>query len=248
MSLIKSISMEIKNKPIQIGLPDKKTIILKGQNATQLLYVVESLLSQDVTGYYKDLDKIYGFDYSDLDGQSMITFNNGAIIGKNKISQVKGVVPDIHVVRYLGASNKLRSFYLSNTITKQQPIYNNMTHYSHIIEDSSWIRLIAIANSIVGFDMVQLKNNDLHFSFQETYPISVEGQKIVYLLLAECMLTPEGYSRVLLLPDINYLDVNVQIKLLEYLDNIKGHTLTLSLANISNDDLSVNSAITFVTV
>lgn len=248
MSLLKKVSTGINGQTIDVNLPDKKTIILRGRNALQVLFITESLLRQDFTDYFSSLDKQFGFDYAEPTGTSYVMFNNGAIMGKDKAIKLQGIIPNIHVVRYLGACNKIRSSYMAQTMNVRANTEVDMTKYSHIIYDAQWIRLIASVNNILGFEFVRLEDEQLQFNFDNTKEIGVEGQEIIYLLIAECTLTPEGYSRVLLLPDIPYLSAKAQVKLLETLDNFRGHTLTLSLANIQPSDLGASSIISFLNV
>lgn len=247
MSLIKSMSTEISSRNIQVCFPEKKTIILRGTNALHIMHIIECLLGQDFTGYYWELDKQYGFNYNEVSGVSSVVFNSGAILGKDKVIQVQGVVPNIHVIRYLNGYT-FRSFYLTTTVGTYAPLYNDLTKYSHILQDTQWIRLISLVNNLVGFELVKLEDSTLKFFFSSEFNISIDGQKLIYSLLAECFITPDNYSRVLLLPDMSILPKDIQIKYLETLDNIKGHTLTLSTANISPSDLDEKSVISFLNV
>lgn len=247
MSLLKVLNTELNNRPLQVNFPDKKSIVLRGFNAIQVIHIVECLLSQDFTGYYAELDKSYGFNYSQVTGLSSLIFNSGAILGKDKETQVQGIVPNIHVIRYLN-NYTFRSLYLTTVAGTYAPLYNDMTKYSHVIQDVQWVRLLALVNNIVGFELVKLENNEIKFSFNTNSEISIEGQKLIYSLLAECFITPEGYSRVLLLPNISILPKNIQVKFLELLDDINGHTLTLSTADINPNDLKASSIISFLNV
>lgn len=246
MSLLKSVSTEIKGNKVQVNFPEKKTIVLRGQNALHILYTVESLLAQDFTEYYSELDKQYGYYYGNLEGTSILVFNDSAIFGRDKQVKVQGLVPNVHVIRYLDAN--FRSFYLSSNLTNFSPVYTDMRHYSHIIQDAQWVRLVSVVNNVLGFELVEFKNNDLFFKFQSNNEISIQGQQIVYLLMAECFLTPPNYHRVLLIPEIEYLPKEVYIRFLEALDNIKGHTLTLSVSDIQPMDLKASSVISFLNV
>lgn len=248
MSLLKKVSTVINGQTVDVNLPNKKTIILRGRNALQVMFIIESLLRQDFTDYFRQLDSQYGFNYLEPEGTSYIMFNDGIVMGKDGAIQFQGVVPNIHVIRYLGASNKIRSSYMTEVMNTQANTEVDMTKYSHIIYDAQWIRLVASVNTILGFEFVKLENEQLHFNFDNTKSIGIEGQEIIYLLIAECTLTPQGYSRVLLLPNIPYLDAKTQVKLLEVLDNFRGHSLTLSLANIQPSDLSASSIISFLNV
>lgn len=247
MSLIKSINTEISGRGVQVYLPEKKTIILKGVNSLHIIHILECLLGQDFTGYYWELDKQYGFRYNEVSGVSSVVFNAGAILGKDKVIQLQGVVPNIHVIRYLNGYT-FRSFYLSTTVGADTTLYSDMTKYSHVLQENQWIRLVVLVNSLIGFEFVRLDEESLKFDFRNDADISVDGQKLIYSLLAECFLTPDGYSRVLLLPDMSVLPNDKQVRFLEVLDDIKGHTLTLSTAKISASDVKENSIISFLNV
>lgn len=247
MSLIKCVTTEISGRVIQVNLPEKKTLILRGSTALHLLHIVECLLGQDFTGYYWNLDKSYGFNYEEVSGESSIIFNDGAVFGKDKVTQVQGVIPNIHVIRYLSGYT-IRSFYLSTTVSSFSPIYDNLTKYYGILQDTQWVRLIMLVNNVLGFEFVRLEEDKLEFNQLRGSYISVEGQKLVYSIISECFLTPDKYSRVLLLPDIDVLPKDIQVRFLEVLDNIKGHTLTLSTANLGFEDIKGRSIISFLNV
>lgn len=249
MSLIKGITTEIQGRTIQVALPDKKTLVLRGSSSLplHLLHIVECLLGQDFTGYYWKLDKSYGFNYLTVEGESSVSFNTGVIFGKDKVTQAVGSVPNIHVIRYLSGYT-FRSFYLTTTVGSYAPIYSNLTQYSGILQDTQWVRLISLVNNVLGFEFVELDGEHLEFNVLDASYVSVEGQKLVYSLMAECFLTPEGYSRVLLLPNIEVLPIDVQVRFIEVLDNIKGHTLTLSTAKIGVENLRESSVISFLNV
>ena len=92
------------------------------------------------------------------------------------------------------------------------------------------------------------KKKKLVFNLVENYPIPIKGQKLIYLLMSECFLTPKYYHRILLLSDIRCLDSKTQVRFLEILDNIGNHSLTLSCANIQPSDVRSNSVVTIMNV
>lgn len=247
MSLIKGITMEISGRSVQVALPDKKTIILRGMHTLHILHILECLLAQDFTGYYDDTDKQYGFNYEKIEGVSSVVFNNGAILSKDSIVQTQGVVPNIHVIRYLKGYT-FRSFYLSSDLNTNSSLYTDLTKYSNSLQDIQWVRLITLVNNLVDFEFVKLENKNLYFDFDTDTAISDDGLKLIYSIIAECFLTPQGYSRVLLLPSMNVLSKDMQVKLMEILDNIKGHTLTLSLVDISPSEFRGTNAVAFLNV
>lgn len=248
MSLVKGIELGVSHKKIKLELPKKKTIILRGSVSETILYVVESLLSNDFTGYNFELDRQYGFNYDRITGECCVNFNEGVIRGRHKTVSIKGEIPKIHCIRYLGACNQLRSFVLAYNSPNFDLVTTDTRKYSPIIDDVYWNRLVGLTNSVIGAEVVTFKDKKLDFKFLEDYPITVEGQQIIYMLIAECFLTPKGYHRVLLLPNIPYLSKEVQLNLLEVLDNIKGHSLTLSTAEVDVLDISGRRAITALNI
>lgn len=243
---LKGLKTEVNEHPIIVNFPDKKSIILKGQNNLHLLYVIEMLLSSDYTGYYKDLDKNYGYMYKNVTGMSQLAFTNGSIIGKDNKIYINGQVPNLHCIRYL-KNGEFRSFLFSEDVGYCE-LYNDMTKYSTIVPDNSWIRLCTLVNNLIGYEVVVLDNRQLKFNWGTNIEFSIEAQKFIYMIISECFLTPNGYLRVLLLPDIDILSSKQQVKLIECLDNIKGHEMCISSGNISFSDIDENSVVTFVNV
>lgn len=222
---------------MSVNVPDRRTVILRGRLNLQVMFVVESLLSNDLTGYYVDKDKEYGYRYEDIKGVSRLIFQDGTISGINSSVSSEGLIPKIHCIRYLGnGHNKLRSFLLSDDASFS-PVYTNLIKYSNKLSDKQWFRLFGMANSVVDYEMCKLEQGELQFDFDYDCDIDVDGRKIIYMLLSECFLTPKGYKRVLILPDISCLYPDVQLKLLSVLDNIGGHMITLSSARLQPADL-----------
>ena len=242
---IQGLKTEINGKLLSLKFPDKKSIILRGTNNVQIIYIMECLLSNDFTGYYKDLDRKYGYDYKDI-GTSDLIFDEGRLQGKDKVISTWGKTPNIHCIRYLRNGN-FRSFLCSGDIAFSE-LYTNMTEYSNVIPYTSWLRLCSMVNSFIESNIVDIVNNKLIFNWDENCEYSIEAQKFIYCIIAECFLTPKGYYRVLLLPDIELLNKSSQIKLIEYLDNIVGHKMTLSTVDVQFNDLSESSTVSLLNV
>ncbi len=244
--LIKRVRTYVNNKELVFNIPDKKSIILRGSNGLQVIFVLESLLSGD-TGFYRfDLDKSYGFNYSPVTGLSEVLFNSGVITGMDRIVHKDGVIPRLHVIRYLNGSI-IRSFLMSGK-ADTSCVSTDMCVYTKAVAEDIWQRVFLITNDILGFPYVTVVNGVLQFNSQEGTYWGIDSQMLVYLLVAECCLTPEGYHRVLLLPDISFLDGRHQALLIEHLDNIRGHSLCLSCGSISYDDISSDSVLSFINV
>lgn len=243
MSLIKFVSMSVDGGKKGVEVPDVKTVIIRGRLKNRFLNVVESLLAMDVSGYNAQLD-----GQESIDDEAYILFKDGGIRAKDGVAELQGVVPPTHVIRYAGSGDKFRSFYLSPTLSTYSPVYTDMRKYSHVIVDSRWYRLISIVNDLLNFEFVRLEDGNLSFSPRSDMPVSVEGQKFVYMLMAECYLTPENFKRVLLLSDIPSLDTATQLKLFQRLGVIPGFGVIFSAAGVEFTDVKEGTSISFLSV
>ena len=231
-----------------IDFPNSKTLILNGMNADDVIYRIESLLSSDYTSYFQNADKLYGFYYKEFDGDSVLYFKNGSYIiasSKTKIVKSKNTIPNIHCIRYLG-NGEFRSF-ITMTDTKHTLLDTNMTKYNSNIPLQVWIRIVETTNKFVGYNYVELKDNKIEFNYKEC-DFSEEAQKMIYLLISECYLTPPKYERVLLLSNIDLLTTSQQVQFLELLDNFIGHDICISSAKVNWSDISSNSVIKVLNV
>ena len=245
--LFQCVKTYIGSKQVVANFPNKKSIVLRGNNGEQILYVLESLLSQDYTNYYLDLDrKNFGLSYTELEKPSQLDFTNGFILGKDRTVTFTGQVPAIHCIRYVG-DGTVRSF-LSSKEKLFSSLDINTKHYNSILPLAVWMRMLAVVNDILGFKFVDFVDGDIAFKFDENSEYSVDAQKLVYTLVSECFLTPQGYARVLLLSNLDYLTVEQKVHLIEKIDNLQGHSALITTCNISIDDVSDNSAITFLNV
>ena len=245
--VIRGFKTEVNNKLLSISFPtEKNTVLFRGTRSLQVLHTVESLLSRDFTDYYVDVDKQYGYHYDEKQGVSQLMFDTGSIYGKEHVTSVDGKLPNIHCIRYLN-NGIFRSFYITDNI-KVTYIDACMTDYNtNVIPLTDWYRLFAMVNNLIGSEIVVFDGQHIRFNFNENSDWSVEAQKFVYLIIAECFITKDDFKRVLLMPDIDILYPTQQIRLLELLDNIKGHELTLSSGRIEFKDVTSN-AVTSINV
>lgn len=244
---LKGIKTILNEKERAIKLPNKKSIVLKSvnqNNKDQIIYLIETLLSREYTDYYAKVDSNFGFQYMPLSKISVLDFTNGKIIGKNSTIRVNGEIPKIHCVRYV-RNGVIRSFLCDNSEHAGTCLLNyNMTRYTKDVSDAVWYRIIEIVNKFLGYKAVELVDKELRFHFTTT-KYSVEAQKIIYMLISECVLTPENYLRVVLLSDIECMTEEQQIDLIMVLDNLKGHEMLISSGNINNIN---NPVLAFVNI
>lgn len=244
--LIKRIKTYINGNELVFNVPNKKSIVLRGSNGLQVIYVLESLLSGDTGHYNFDLDKQYGFNYQQLGVMHEVQFNDGIITGMDRVVHTSGRIPRVHVIRYLSGV-VFRSFLMADG-SDAVSISQDMMHYSKAVPEALWQRIFIVTNRLLGFQYVARGNEGLEFRVSDDCGWSQEAQCLAYILIAECCLTPEGYHRVLLLPDIKCMTGKQQASLIETLDNIQGHSLCLSCGTITYDDLASDSCLSFVSV
>lgn len=233
---LKSLKTIIDEKEKEVTFPDKKSVIVKGENKNQILYLIETLLSRDYTDYYAKIDSNYDFFYEPLSEMSVLVFTNGKIIGKSSTIKVQGEVPKIHCIRYV-RNGVIRSF-LCNDNMDECSLGNNMTRYNEQIDMSIWYRLIQTVNDYLGFVFVELVDKDLrfHFTTDNIKKFTVDAQKLAYMLISECFITPENYLRILLLSEIECMTKEQILDLIKLLDNLKGHEMLLTVDEIETKD------------
>lgn len=245
--MFSTIKFTANDKKISFDFKNKSNIIVSGVNKLNLIYALEMLLSSTFNKDIATKDIVYGIKYADIT-ECALTFDNGAIIfGKNGRIAKQGNVPNIHCIRH--TYNGIIRSYLFSDYSCNAGISNSLTSYSPILSDNDWFRLCAITNRYLGVDVVSLENNKLTFNFSSDIKYSIDAQKFVYLLFAECMLTPEGFKRVVLLGDINILDKSSQVRLIKYLNLIRNQSCSISTINVSFDDEEIkNNNITVLSI
>lgn len=240
---IKSIQTSINSEFVNLQFPNSKNIVLRGDRSKceNIIYLLECILLNDYTDYYGGLDRQKGYNYHSLDSQTIVTFSDGAMLGKEKHIEKSGTIPKFHVIRYI-AGSEIRSFYISNSMKSKM---TSVMQYSKDLTYEEWIRLVANVNRVCGVEFCSIDNNTLVFNEQYKDDINF---KLIYLLISECFVTPEGYTRVILLPNIDSMSSKQQLALIETLDNFPGHEVIISSCKIDSDDIPVNSCVTFLSV
>lgn len=229
----KGIKTIINEQEKAVKLPDKKTVVLQGENKENIMYLIETLLSRDYTDYYAKIDRNYGFYYFPLSKISVLEFTNGKIIGKKSTIKINGEIPKIHCIRYV-KDGIIRSFLCSDYTEKNNcALTENLTRYTDRIDETIWNKLLKTVNDFIGYDVVTVKDKELHFNFTPNQ-YSVEAQKTIYMLISECFITPSDYLRIVLLSDIETLTVEQQLELIKVLDNIKGHEMLFTTCPIED--------------
>ena len=112
-----------------------------------------------------------------------------------------------------------------------------MTRFNSAISNSKWSRLATLANTLVGYDFVKIdvKKRKLSFDIKSYNDWTEEGIKFVYLLLSEAMLTPDKYSRVMLLSEITLLSHEQVVQLVKTLSAISRNDVIIFSNNLSSD-------------
>lgn len=237
MSLnIKNLSTIIDTNIINIDFDSYKLVKLCGDklNKDTLISILERFLAIDFEKYYDDIDLNLGVSYLPVQN-STLKYNNGSIVYSNCKVETKGNLPKIHCIRYVNGV-RIRSFLIDSEVTNDV-IGVNMTEFNSVVSNSKWGRLSLLVNEMVGFDFVLLdiKNRRLDFNLVSRSDWSEDALKFVYLLISESMLTPDDYTRVILLSNISVLN-NIQIsKLIHTLMSISKNEFIVYSDNIDID-------------
>ena len=231
-----------------IKFEDSNIILVKGDNALQFLYEIECLLAIDLTKQYGENDYLYCQPYKEIEGVVKLQFDTGAMIGAKDRVIIEGVSPHIHCIRYLG-KDSFRSFLVTDDVSCSK-IGSSLTRKNHILSDVEWHRLILLTNRVVGFELVALKGDELCFSFieDESCGITVEMQKLVYLLLSDCSLSIDDYERIVLIPDMFGISKEICIRLFQAICGLKNHGVLLTGVDLQVEDLGRSVGVTKISV
>ena len=71
-------------------------------------------------------------------------------------------------------------------------LYANLASPNLKVSAKTYYRVVSIVNRILGSDVVSYSSDGLAFAWADD--ICIEAQKLVYQLVAECFLTPQGIS------------------------------------------------------
>jgi len=233
----RSIQAVTDDRVYSINLPDKGVISLDGNSASKS-YILTMICT------------VLGLDYSStinkeakgvLRTKASLGFLNGNLTLSDGSVTMRGKVPYIHCVYLNAESVGVSSFFISD-IVKRNSIDIDMTRYTSDIEEKDWVRLLSLYNKYAGFESARIV----------TYPdgskkLEFNGMtrelETAYLLLSESFLTPSDYIRIVLIPELSYIDNNRLVELVRLMSHIR----QLEMIIIANDvDLSKNTFISSV--
>ena len=236
---IKKLSMFIDNRMVNIDFQGHKLVCLSGakENRDTLLYTLERFFANDFSSYYDEIDLNLGFNYKNIEGTCTLNFISGFSSYTNGKKKQRGTMPRIHCIRYT-KGGRLRSFLLSSD-SSDEVIGTNMTIFSSVISDSKWNRLVAIVNKLIGYEVVKLdiKSRKISFDIHSYNGWSEDAIKFVYLLISEAMLTPDKYTRVMLLSEIDILSTSQITELIKTLSSISRNEMIIFSDSTSANDL-----------
>lgn len=239
---IKKLSTFFDNRLVNIDLQGNKLVCLSGakENKDSIIHIFERFLARDFGGYYTNIDSNLGVKYKSIEGSSSLQFINGISLYLEDKFQIRGTLPNIHCIRYAG-KDRIRSFLLSSN-DEAKCIGCNMVKFSSIISDSKWNRLVTLFNKLIGYKAANLdmKARKLYFDIHSYNDWTEESIKFVYLVLAESMLTPDNYTRVTLLSELNLLNNRQVSEFIKTLSSISRNELILFSNTISTDIIGIN--------
>lgn len=219
--------MTIDDKLVNLSFDNSSCVCLTGQEDIKatVVYTIERMLARDFGLYYDTLDSEI-IKYKPVTGNITIKLQNGVLTRDTRSVHAVGDIPKLHCIRYT-IGGRIRSFTI-NDESDNGIIGVNMTEYNSQVSDGKWLRLANLVNGVCDFDFVQLdtQNGVLSFNFEnDTW--SEEELKIVYLLLSESILTPDGYRRVIMLTPLNELTKEHQKSLISALIKLTKNELVI---------------------
>ena len=230
--------MEIKTQIDGVDLnftmsDEKKAVLLTGTYAFDILHLFEHIYGMDIPDNFAEIDAGYGVSYRVFTGAGYIDWQGmKAYTDKDVVKHERGV-PKFHIIRWV-CGNTIRSYCMSDT-AHTLSLYANLASPNLKVSAKTYYRVVSIVNRILGCDVVSYSSDGLAFAWADG--ICIEAQKLVYQLVAECFLTPQGYQRLILLPSVPFIDKDLMLRLINALINIGGHRLLLSTLKAGIMDL-----------
>lgn len=195
-----------------------------GVYADEVIFLIESLLAHDFTDNFANRDVAYGLRSHTYSGTSTLRFTDGELIGGGGIVKEIGKLPDIHCVRNL-SQGCVRSFILNTE--NDHRIGKDLLSYSDVLSKKQWFRLASVMNALLNFKFVEFDGSSILFNKTETEEWSDKVLMAVYMLVAECFVTPVGTTRVVLLSDMSFLTESQLSRLLVTLKSIDKNEIVI---------------------
>lgn len=242
---IKKLSTFIDSRMINIDFQGYKLACLYGDkcNKDTILYTLERFLAYDFGSYYDEIDSNLGVNYKLAEGSSTLQFTSGILSCSDASITQRGTLPNIHCIRYVN-NDRIRSFLIDSS-NSNEVIGTNMTVFSSVISDSKWNRLVALVTKLIGYEFVKLdiRKRKVCFDIHDYNDWSVEQIKFVYLLVSESMLTPDNYTRVILLSEISLLSDRQVSELIKTLNSISRNEMIIYSNELANDSIGFSNKV-----
>lgn len=222
------LNIQLNGSVRNIEITEGKTNILSGNYSQAVQYAIEHLLRHDFSHLYDECAKIdYNFDVSRVGSSIVLKLGYSSIVSENGVVTTDGGFPAVHMVRYM-ENGGVRSCLISENSESISSVFQNMCKYSDVLTQVGWMRLVSLVNHVVGGNFVELINKTLRFNDVDM------ARKVVYLVLSECMTTPPGYRRLVILPDLIELPEDMRVRLLSVLDDMESFLATISLTPLKS--------------
>lgn len=230
------IKTQIDGVDLNFSMSDnKKAILLTGTYAFDILHLFEHIYGMDIPDNFAEIDAGYGITYKPFTSASYIDWQGlKAYTDKDVVKHEKGV-PKLHIIRWL-YGNTIRSYCMSDT-AHTLSLYANLSTSNVALPPKTYYRIVKVVNNLLGSEAVTYNSGELHFNWEANTDIAIEAQKLVYQLVSECFLTPAGYQRLILLPEVPIMEKTLMLKLITALTSISGHKLLLSTLKAGIMDL-----------
>ena len=233
------------DESVEVRFPEVSGVVVGGTDRIEVLHLLECLFSREFCIGSYCFDEGCGFEYDSDYGLCRLDFESGFVSydAERGGFKVCGDLPNLHIVRYLH-DGYVRSTLVGGITSSKEGNFTDfsidldMHVHSSMLSDVAWWRICGVTNTLLGYTAVEYRGGGISFHFLPLRYFSIDAQRLVYLLVSECMLTPTGYHRILLLSDLDYfVKGRQQAVVFSKLCTLPRHSYGVSAGDISSSDM-----------
>lgn len=221
--MIKSLFCQLESGEVIKRTVDSKVLHLSGDavKCNSIISGIEKGIAEDVTGYYKEIDRHYGVVTEGLKTLNFKTDIAGVSLDANSNLSVNYITPSKYLV-IRGISDDTVRLVCSPTVNllPDDALGTSLLQYSDALSIPSWCRLVALINTFAGEAIAEFKVSERELILDES---KLDTRlSTLYLILSEALRTTDGFYKLLLLSDMPSLSDKEYEALISSLANIAG--------------------------
>lgn len=221
--MIKSLFCQLESGEVIKRTVDSKVLHLSGDavKCNSIISGIEKGIAEDVTGYYKEIDKHYGVVTEGLKTLNFKTDIAGVALDASSNLSVNYITTSKYLV-IRGISDDTVRLVCSPTanLLSDDALGTSLLQYSDALSIPNWCRLVAIINTFAGENIAEFKVSERELILDES---KLDTRlSTLYLILSEALRTTDGFYKLLLLSDMPSLSDKEYEVLISSLANIAG--------------------------